>query len=259
MPSAWHEGDDKAIFPSILAGPFSQPNALALTLCLGLPFVLLVYRGFALFSAWSLLLFVELWSSSRTSIAAFLATTLVFVVVFRIHSRVIATFLGTAALIVAAGVVIILPLITADPLAFTGRGRIWQAILIASSESPVFGFGPYVLLEPSAITSMIGFIPYHGHNVAMSLLATGGWLAVGSAAVLIAVSWTRAVMHKRERFVVLFLLAVLASGALEDTLRLEDISEVSWLAWSIVVIIVVQPLVPNRPPKRDRIVSAGGA
>ena len=165
---------DKAIVGSeLLAGPFGHSNTLGIYLALSLPFALYVSNRIRRIAMMGFCFFVILWTGSRSAIIAALIGLAVTFVVSRtaISARRSVATLGLAAVGLTAAV---LPFVVTDPRAFTTRGAIWQGSLQVWSRSPLFGGGPDWYSRIAEYANDLGAQASSGHNLVVTLLATGG-------------------------------------------------------------------------------------
>lgn len=176
---------EKQILPGgILVGVFAQGNNLGQLLSLGAPAVAFLPRRWRA-PAVVAVVGVVLWSASRSSLLAIAAAGAVFLLV----SRGGPLWRGAAALAALVGlgsVLVLLPLLTTDPTAFSNRGYIWAVSLDAWRQEPLIGWGSGYYTAIGRYVNPLGGTAWHGHNSVVQLLVTGGLVQVGLVAVLAA-------------------------------------------------------------------------
>lgn len=168
---------DKAIIGGpLLAGPFNHPNALGLMLVLGLPSIFLVERAGLRRLGLLLVLVALLWSASRTSVA----TAGLILVASAFLRRPTRAKLAAARLGLVAGAVTVcwVPLHASTFSAYSFRGQIWLASRAAWHEHQWLGLGPDYYRTISHSDNALGTQAFHGHNLLIHLLTTGGLVAV---------------------------------------------------------------------------------
>jgi O-antigen ligase len=242
--------DEKAIIGNqLLAGPYSHSNILGMALVLSLPSFLLV-SGSRLRRAEVAVVFVALiWSSSRTSIVAGLLL-LGLLIAFRLsrfdtasvtgrrHSAVIAT--TTACVIIP--LLAALPLLTKELAAFSYRGAIWSACFHYWQQQKFLGYGPGFFRTIAPFDAEFGVGGFHGHNMFIQLLVTGGVVSVCLALALLLMLTSRALRALRlgEPYAVLWLLPFLLVCCLEvptDLLSPSPLMSVVWAPAAIVLLV----------------------
>lgn len=238
MPATFHGGNEKAIIgDSILAGPFGHSNQLGLNMALGLPFAAWTLRGFRRVAAFGLIALVLLWSASRTSIyvaVAVLVITIATLWVRRGTSRAL-VFVTTAGSIAA---MVILPLTTDDPSAFTNRGLIWQEGLVSFSSSPLTGTASNAFMVDSDLSRRIGDIINTGHNVFVTVATIGGLIGLAGFAVgLVAMIVLGVRRYSRDVVPLLTLMSILLLSVIEDPLRALILAPTSAIVWPVMSIL----------------------
>lgn len=228
----------------LLAGPLLHPNALGQTLALGLPFVALIARKWWRWAGYTVTVFALLWAGSRTALVA-AAIGIVIIAIFRWKNSggAVGPALAPLALIAAIFAVLVTsPILvaTSNPSSFTDRGIIWSASLKFWERHEWMGNGPRFYSDVTSITKLFGTNAYHGHNLGVHLLATGGMLGVLALAVLFirmsAQSWkfgTQGV-YSLAAFSVIFMVICW----LEVPTDLATFATLSWIAWVPIAIIV---------------------
>ncbi|GAA0811161.1 O-antigen ligase family protein [Spirilliplanes yamanashiensis] len=232
----------KAVFlGGLLAGPFLHSNVLGIVLALSLPFVFCVRRVLVRRAALVLILAALFWTGSRTAQFAGAAVLGTYALVRlsrtwrrlqgdrRAWGRTQQLLLAAPA---AAGVVLLVltPLLTTDPAAFTRRGQIWEALLDRFADRPVLGHGPDLFQDPGLAADLGGQFG-HAHNGLVQFLVTGGVCATVLFAVLAAVVWRGAVRAARDGWLpgALFLVALAWTSWLEASHLATTLA--GYLAW----------------------------
>jgi hypothetical protein len=169
---------DKALLPAIglLAGMFPGENNLAQFLALGLPLLYLVRPQWLRLAGIGAVLLAVAWSSSRGSILTVAIVVVLMALFSVIRSQGLAVAIERLAIIGAAAVCVILPLLRLDFYAFTSRGGIWTSALDEWwQHNPFFGLGSdwFTNLTNSAVTPML-LSATHGHNQFVQTVVTGG-------------------------------------------------------------------------------------
>ncbi len=181
MPQSFDLATDKALLDlPLLAGFFSHPNGNGLFLALALPLTHLFSRWYLRWSTAAVLIMAILWSASRTAVTGVIVWFVV-VLLATLLRRSWRAVTGMLLFGLCAAVVVI-PLTTTDPTAFTLRGAIWQFTLSQlSGVRWLDGLGHswftdnYDVLK-DALTTAAG----HGHNVFVTYTVTGGLLLVAT-------------------------------------------------------------------------------
>lgn len=234
MPAGWHEVDDKSIIgSSVLAGPFNHSNILGLALALSLPFVLLSLAGRTRQVGVVLVTVAMVWSASR---AALITSIAVLLVLFALRTGLVrqTRSVVAAAIGVASLAIFLVPLSTTDDSAFTNRGLIWRVTLYYVDEHPIFGWGASVFQDVNnEFAAVIGARAVTAHNIWLTVLAVGGWLAVvATSAALIAVARNFFGKCRFDAAPALFLFALLIMGVAEDPLRAWRLGPQSFIVWT---------------------------
>lgn len=215
---------EKQILPGgVLIGAFSDSNNLAQFLVLGLPAILLVRHR-----AWRAVLLVAdvyaiVWTSSRSSIAAAAVVVVLALVLSRLPQPARRP-LALAAMGAAAAVMVALPLVTDRDTAFTNRGFFWRSSLEAWTGSRLFGWGSTWYSELAKYANELGGFAFHGHNLFVHTLVTGGLIGLALVAVLVVVV-ADAAGHwaaRRWSFPAVYVTALLVSCTLEVSLGFVD-------------------------------------
>lgn len=236
-----------------LAGPFAQMNLLGMSMAVGFPFLFLIKNKIIRFGGAGVVFYTLLWSASRTSALALLITigATLFALLFRKNAT-RRMFLGWAAVGLAA-VVVILPLITTDPTAYTNRGDIWINAIARWGESPIFGFGTRAFSVGTPIARAIGYPSYHGHNTFISAFTMGGTVLIIMVAVIFIMLWRNANKLGPVSLVPLvFTVLIIGLGMTEVPLRMDDFDGVAWIAWPAFIFVFFavansarEPLAPS--------------
>lgn len=219
-----------------LGGIYPQGNILGMVLSSTMPLMLLFKRrllGLASFAVglWALLL-----TASRTSWAGLAVSTAVVLVLLAARKGRVLRILTVLGAVAITSVVVALPILTTDPLAFTARGQIW----IYSREhwgSPtalLFGSGLDVYGIGGAIATALGAPSYHGHNEFVTLMTTSGLVAAVLFAVLFGLAVARVLMlpiGRPMRTVSYFLLTLIGISIAETPLRIDTVDLLAWCTW----------------------------
>lgn len=246
MLNEFLEETNKAIIGSQqLAGPFAQMNILGMSMAVGFPFVFLIRNRVMRFAGAAVVFYTLLWSASRTSVLALSITIGSSVVIFAFRSTVVRRRLFGLATIAMAGVVVVLPLVTTDPGAFTNRGDIWIASISQWLDNPVFGYGSMAYAPGTTIAKAIGYASWHGHNAFVSAFTMGGIvLALMFVVLVAAVSNAASRVARQSLAPEMFVLLIVSLGMTEVPLRMDDYDGVGWIAWPALVMTLCATLRP---------------
>jgi len=174
---------EKQILPGgVLVGVFAQGNNLGQLLSLGLPTVAFLPRRWRA-PAVVVVAGVVLWSASRSSLLAVVAAGGVFLLLSR-GGPLWRGAAAAASLVGLGAVLVLLPLLTSDPTAFSNRGYIWAVSLDAWRDQPLIGWGSGYYTAIGQYVNPLGGTAWHGHNSVVQLLVTGGLVQVSLVAVL---------------------------------------------------------------------------
>ena len=166
--------EDKTLLPGgMLVGIYTHGNSLGQFLALGMPMVALIRRTAHRVPLLAISMMALIWTSARASIASVVALIVVVALLTAIPRR-MRDLPARLILIGAYAVVVIVPLVTRDPTAFTNRGYIWGASLLAWRSEPWFGFGSRYYTDLARTSGELGGTVYHGHNELVQLLVVGG-------------------------------------------------------------------------------------
>lgn len=260
MVDDWSANSDKAIIgDQILAGPYSHSNALGLTLALTLPIAAMWFKGRARLLVFITMVAALVWSASRLSIASAVVTLLLSMIAIGAKEAV-ARALLSAATVVAALVVVALPLLTTDPTALTHRGFIWMQSLAHAPGSLVLGYGADIYRTVNNFTTSMGYVSTTGHNTFVTLLLTGGLLvlAIALAAGVIAFRNARA-SFPVDRVRLLFLAVLLATSFAEDPLRALALGPLCFVLWPMTLVLLDTSQQPERTARADMRAALAGA
>lgn len=212
---------EKALFgDSLLAGPFTHQNSLALFLMGAGPFVFLLKRKMLWFTIIAVAL---MWSSSRTALLAGGITLVIVLMLFAV-SRKMQALLGGIAILAAVGVMAYLPAVTTDPEAFASRGQIWLMSFYYLAGEWVIGLSPswYNRVVPTQI-GIFNTAAFHGHNDIVTMLVRGGIVALIAVVLAWWFAWRQAVKsHSLPMLVIIgFFITVAVVGVAETVWRPE--------------------------------------
>lgn len=220
MPQSFDAASDKSITGlPLLAGFFSHPNSNGLFLVLALPLTHLFSRWYLRWATAGVILAAIVWSSSRTALfgAAVWLVVILLTLLVRAH---LGRVLGVLLVVLLAAVVVI-PLTTTDPEAYTARGAIWQFNLaqLHGATQWLVGLGHtwytdnYEMLS-SALSTAAG----HGHNVFVTSTVTGGLILVSLIfVVVLSTARIAARLPRREHVAAMSFLCVLASASITES------------------------------------------
>lgn len=233
---------DKEVLPGmgLLKGPFGSENNLGNYLVLGLPFVVLLRSRLAVFGSFIVVGSALLWTSSRSSLAGTVVILVMIVVGHRLRGR---GFLAGIAAIATLGM--LLPFMSQDGNAFSGRGAIWAG-LVSTLGFPygLLGRGTLAFDRLSAdVRTYINSAAIQGHNQGLHLLVVGGALLLILTA---AIFWRVALTVSRLEGVVgiaarAWLMALFTVGVLEVPLGFSDRAAF----WPVVLVPLAVLLAPR--------------
>lgn len=231
------EGAGLTPFPNLLAGPFLQANLLGLALAIGFPFIWLVRRLAVRVVLMGVVLVALVWTASQTAEVTVVAGLAV-VAARRLSgdrhrpglSVKIVALIGVALLVAT-------PFLVSDPNAFTGRGKIWMAALGHVPESLWFGHGTDWFSVYVKQVNDIGRFGFHGHNLLVHTLVTGGVVGVIAVTLLFYSGWVAASRAWMSTYVpVAFVVSCFYLYWLEGSLRLpRGDAAILWLPLALVV------------------------
>ncbi len=197
----------------LLAGPYPHSNVLGIALALSLPFALCIDGKVLRRAALVAILVALAWTQARTSQAAAAIVLVTYLLIRRYPAR---TWLPALPALAGLALIVLVPLSTRDPLAFSRRGRIWQVLLHRWAEHPVLGLGPDYFQRQRDLAKALGGQFTHGHNLMVQLLVVGGLLALVLFAALLSLTWRQAA-------------ALARAGQPAPVLFLVALGQVSWL------------------------------
>ncbi len=213
----------KVVLPfGVLVGPFTSGNTLGQFLAVSVPMLLILPRR-RRWPALALVLFAILWTASRSSLTAAAAALLVAALITAVPAPVRAGLAGLFGLTAVTAMVVI-PLMSWDDTAFTNRGFIWRGSLAAWRHNPVVGLGSTWYARVGGSTEEIASTAYHGHNLTVQMLVTGGWVlaALGVLLLVRAVVMSARWAGRGHHYLPAFMVALLISCTLEVSFGLVD-------------------------------------
>lgn len=166
--------EDKQILPwGLLVGIFTQGNNLGQFLALGLPAVFLIRNRRHRFVLVGLTLLAIVWSGSRSSMLAVAVGAVAYLAVV-LTPKATRFYTSMACVIVPFVAVVVIPLVTTDPLAFTNRGLVWLYSLRAWNMHQWIGNGAAFYTIIGATPDRLAGSVFHGHNQFVQFMVTGG-------------------------------------------------------------------------------------
>src|SRR6187551_3743626 len=165
-----------------LAGPFTHSNLLGIYCVLSLSLIpIIVSVRWRILNA-SVLCAAIIASASRTALLAAGVLALWWIICW-LRSVISVRAAGTALTGLFAATVLVLPLLSWDPVAFTRRGHIWATSLSAWKESRLVGLG--IEWFETTATSVRYFGDWghtdtvqHGHNLVVDTLVRSGLVGI---------------------------------------------------------------------------------
>jgi hypothetical protein len=240
MSVDWTANAEKALIgDEILAGPYSHSNALGLCLALTLPFAVLYFRRWARALAVVMIGVGLIWSASRLSTAAAVIALALSLLVIRLGERT-ARRLLSAVIVIGSGVLVLLPVLTSDPLLFTNRGRIWMTSLAYTYQGPwLFGGGGSVFREINALTTELGFVSTTGHNAFVTFFTAGGAIVLGLVVIMAVIAYgnSRRVFSS-DRYRLLFIAIIVVLSIAEDPIRALALGPQSFVIYPMFLILL---------------------
>lgn len=240
---------EKSIVPlPLLAGPYGHSNSLGGVLAMGgicalllparLRNVVLVVVGAAL-----------VWSASRTGLYA-LGGALLLALVLRILGPSARKIAAPLAVLAAAALIVILPLANTSLHSYSDRGQIWIGSLDAWADHPWVGNGIGWYAEIAKINNVLLPQAFHGHNVFVHWLATGGVFLLVTVLVLLlrAAKVAQAQVSAGSNFAACYLFGFLVMGIFEVNVSFRDVTPTFWVMVLPLVAIVLQPTKPQTSP-----------
>ena len=166
--------EDKQILPwGLLVGIFTQGNNLGQFLALGIPAVFLIRNRTHRFVLVGLTALAIVWSGSRSSMLAVGVGAVAYLAIV-LAPKVIRFYTGLACVILPFVAVVVIPLVTTDPLAFTNRGLVWLYSLRAWDVHQWIGNGAAFYTIIGATPDRLAGSVFHGHNQFVQFMVTGG-------------------------------------------------------------------------------------
>jgi hypothetical protein len=240
MSVDWTANAEKALIgDQILAGPYSHSNALGLCLALTLPFAVLHFRRWARVFAVVLIGVGLIWSASRLSTAAAVIALALSLLVIRLGEQTSRRLLSTVT-VVGAAVLVLLPVLTSDPLLFTNRGRIWMTSLTYAYQGPwLVGGGGSVFREVNELTTALGFVSTTGHNAFVTFFAAGGAMTVMFIAIMAVVAYRNSRrVFPSDRYRLLFMAILVVLSLAEDPIRALALGPQSFVIYPMFMILL---------------------
>jgi O-antigen ligase len=248
MVPDWRTDNKAIIGDTILAGQYNHPNALAITLALGLPFVLMSSTWRSRLGALPVIAAIT-WSSARSILVATALVVILSLAIYLIKSERGRTRILNLALTCSLLYAILVPLFTQNPAAFTNRGEIWQASLTYSREYPILGLGPLAYLKIDPLTNRLGFLPSHGHNLFVTTVTVGGITGLALLAFALYLSWTRIRASDASYLVTkLALISTILCSALESTLQFQSVYQMTFILWPLIAHHLMPATTNEVPP-----------
>jgi O-antigen ligase len=230
---------EKAVIgETLLAGPYSHSNQLAIVLALGLPAVLQLLKTPTKVLSTLVVLSALVWTASRTALVVAAIVLIAHVVVKNSKTSKGASLLAGAGAIGLAAVVVGLPFLNSDSDAFAARGAIWQYGLHKWREDPLVGSGPDVFRSLNETTYALGFFPTHGHNMLVESLATGGLIGTLLFAIYTISIWVSTRDSPLAAVGILWVISFLGIGTLEASANYSNIGQLGFLTWTIPTIVI---------------------
>lgn len=235
-------------------GLFNNENQLGVILVCCLPFVWLAFehRRGMLLSLYLVALVAS--TGNRASTAVAVGVLVVLMVVRPSYEGDGAKgrrgpLLGMVVAISAAASVAV-PLISDDPLSFTGRGRLWTVARNSWEQNLFFGTGFNSWRRMQIGTSLDFVGDYSPHNLWLDLAVAAGFMGVALFAVMVVTLW---IMRAPGGGYVLgvVLVTVLTLGTLEQPLSFFEISSFTFVLFGL-LLAVPQRTVPRQSRRVSR-------
>lgn len=159
---------------ALLAGPMGHSNTLGIFVALTIPFVFLFKRRWLVWSAAPLMVFVVVWSASRTSMIA-LGVAAIYALIWRVTPIRRRPTLATLTLGLGIASIALVPLNDQNPDGLSGRVRVWTKSMAIwrDAGSPSLGLGHWAT-NGELTTNSLGLLASSAHNLAVQWLVTGG-------------------------------------------------------------------------------------
>ncbi len=231
-------GGVKTVYESgLLAGIYQHANMLGIALALGIPFILLIQSPKIRMWCLALCIGVLLATASRSSMAAAAAAMLLWLLIRRRPDRALQR--TAMPLLAAVGMMAYLPLTTKDPEAFTERGRIWLVALEAWHDRPWTGWGSSAFAKVTPLLWLMRGQLTHAHNLLVMTLLTGGLVMAVAMAVMLFLTWRRAVHQSHEGYAqpLIFLTTAIVVSWLEASLTINNLT--GWALWLPLLVILL--------------------
>jgi hypothetical protein len=251
---------DKALVGDggLLAGPFTHPNALGLALVIGLPALFLVERTWVRRLGVLVILVALVWCGARTSLAAAILVLLVAVALRK--PTIMRVRLVQLGLVAGAVAVCWVPLHAVSPSAYNNRGQVWLGSREVWRAHSWLGAGPDYYRSAGVYANELGRQAFHGHNLLIHLLTTGGVVAVAVVSVFLLETERRAIRLARggETFPLLFLVAFAGASILEVVTDFRTPSGYGVVAWiSMAAIFFAREVTQSRDEVEPGIIPVG--
>lgn len=233
---------EKAIIDApLLAGPYAHSNSLGGVLAMaGICALLLPPR---LRTATILVVAGALvWSASRTGLYALGGALLVALILRLLRAG--ARRLAAIVAVLAAGVMVVaLPLTNTTLHSYSDRGQIWIGSLNAWEDHPWIGNGIGWYAEIAKINNVLLPQAFHGHNLFVHWLATGGILLVAAMTVFLlrVLKVASAEVRAGNNFAICYLFGFLIMAILEVNISFRDVTPTFWVMVIPLAAIVLQP------------------
>ncbi len=219
MPQSFDAASDKTLTGlPLLAGFFSHPNITGLFLVLALPLTHLFRHWYLRWITAGILVAAIVWSSSRTALFG-AAVWLVVMLLDLVLRATLARVLRVLFLVLIAAVVVV-PLTTTDPEAYTERGAIWQFNLAQLHGMQwLVGLGhSWYTDNYDMLSDALSTAASHGHNVFVTSTVTGGLiLAALIGVVLLNAGRIATTLVHREFVASMAFLSVLAATSITES------------------------------------------
>ena len=226
---------DKGIFlSSVLAGPFSHPNALGSIILLLTPLVVYYVkklRSVLLIASATLLTLTQ----SRTNIILFLIW--IFIVTVSKNSTV-KKGIFFAATVGSFILMVVLPFTIRDQSFLTGRGDIWIQTRKIFLEKPFFGHGDNFFLNSGLNNVSFAREVLTSHNLLLDLLVRFGIIGALLFFIPLFLSFRR--IYKKPVFSDLrasLLFLFIANGITENNISFFTVGDISGFLWFVLILI----------------------
>lgn len=253
---AWTVGGDlsKALIgDKLLAGFLPQMNVLGMTIALLLCFTGRLRRKW--FKIFIFLIGVTLLvlSASRSSIIALGVGIIVAVCLrmFRNKPRLQKALYSSLVLIILALGWIVPNSVNSDD-AFTGRGKIWRAVMEGISSDWLLGKGLEAFSNENFFGEELQNVP-HAHNLILEFLATGGITGLLLLGVIVFLASKSAIKYMQSGDIApaVFVIILLTIGISESPIRLDEFDGVSFISWTMLLSLVFSS--PNQIRSLDKV------